>query len=129
MSIGIKPLEWEPSAFDTQYGLIIQIAKTPFGPYKILKGTQNRYQVYFGNAPYSGSMDDEDQAKAWANSDYGTRVLSVLISSTDPKWRFEWPNGHAELRDSPTPKNFNDWAATVTPAMAPNPLSEAAGNE
>lgn len=77
----VKALEWTPAAFHTLYGLIIRIAKTPFGVYKILKGTQNRYEVYFGDAPYSGSMDDEDQAKAWAQSDYETRILSALVSS------------------------------------------------
>ncbi len=77
----VKALEWKPSAFDTPYGLIIRIGKTPFGVYKILKGTQNRYEVYFGDAPYSGSMADEDQAKGWAQSDYETRILSALISS------------------------------------------------
>ena len=79
----VKGLEWVPSAFDTQYGLIIRIAKTPFGPYKILKGTQGRYEVYFGNAPYSGSMDGEDQAKAWAQSDYEARVRSALSTPAD----------------------------------------------
>ena len=79
----VKGLEWVPSAFDTQYGLIIRIAKTPFGPYKILKGTQGRYEVYFGNAPYSGSMDDEDQAKSWAYSDYEARILSALSTPAD----------------------------------------------
>lgn len=92
----VKGLEWASSALDTQYGLIIRIAKTPFGVYKILKGTQNRYEVYFGDAPYSGSMDDEDQAKAWAQSDYERRILSALAAPVADRGPVSMPDVDAE---------------------------------
>lgn len=76
--VSVKAMGWELAALTHPYGLIIRIAKTPFGAYKILKGTQGKYEVYFGDVPLSGAMDSEDAAMAWAQANYDRRVLSSI---------------------------------------------------
>jgi hypothetical protein len=80
-SRGIKPLEWKPAALHHAYGLVIDIALTPFGSYRILKGSQGRFEVYFGDIVLSGSMDDKAEAIAFAQRDWEKHIRAALAAS------------------------------------------------
>lgn len=72
----VKPLVWERSA---SFGEVYE-AKTIFGEY--LCGIDNEGIAYGGGAPNANEWVDYDSvadAKAAAQSDYESRVMSVLV--------------------------------------------------
>lgn len=74
----IKALEWEPCLERSGYGSFIFKAYAQLGVFRILKGSQSRYEVYLNDSPISGSYDDEADAKDYAQVYFEERVRASV---------------------------------------------------
>lgn len=82
-AVKVKPLEWYDTTERNAYGQFLRMAVTVFGSYRILRGSQGKFEVYFGTSPFSGAMDALEKAEDWGQSNYEARILSTLMSAPD----------------------------------------------
>lgn len=78
----IKALEWEACFERSGYGPFVAKAQAYLGVLKIMKGSQGKFEVYYGGTPISGAYNSEDDAKDYAQEYFDRMVRACLTDSS-----------------------------------------------
>jgi Lar family restriction alleviation protein len=82
--VGVRKLPWIEAALVHRFGLIVRVAPSSIGEYRVVKGSQGLFDGFIDSGQVTGSYRTIEAAQEALQADFDTRIRSAL-AITEPE--------------------------------------------